>query len=85
MLGVFAEFERAIIVERVNTGIAPAKANGRKSGKAIGRPPLKTKRLDAARAALAEGSSIRAAALAAGISVGSAAALKKEMAGRSAA
>jgi DNA invertase Pin-like site-specific DNA recombinase len=34
MLGVFAEFERAIIVERVNAGIARAKANGTKSGKA---------------------------------------------------
>jgi DNA invertase Pin-like site-specific DNA recombinase len=84
MLGVFAEFERAIIVERVNAGIARAKAEGTKSGKAIGRPALKTKRVDAARAALAEGKSIRAAALAAGISVGSAAALRKEMAGRSA-
>src|ERR1700677_996446 len=84
MLGVFAEFERAIIVERVNAGIARAKANGTKSGKAIGRPGLKTKKLDAARAALAEGQSIRAAALVAGISVGSAAALRKAMAGRSA-
>ena len=83
MLGVFAEFERAIIVERVNAGIARAKANGTKSGKAIGRPALKRKKLDAARAALADGRSIRAAALAAGISVGSAAALRKEMAGRS--
>jgi DNA invertase Pin-like site-specific DNA recombinase len=80
MLGVFAEFERAIIVERVNAGIARAKAAGTKSGKAIGRPPLKTKKLDAARAALADGQSIRAAALAAGISVGAVAALKKEMA-----
>ena len=80
MLGVFAEFERAIIVERVNAGIARAKAKGTKSGKAIGRPSLKTKKLDAARTALAEGHSIRAAALAAGISVGAVAALKKEMA-----
>jgi DNA invertase Pin-like site-specific DNA recombinase len=77
MLGVFAEFERAIIVERVNAGIARARASGTKSGRPIGRPALKTKRLNAARAALAEGQSIRAAALAAGISVGSAAALRK--------
>jgi hypothetical protein len=62
-----SEFERAIIVERVNTGIARAKANGTKSGKAISRPALKTMKADAARAALAEGQSIRAAALAAGI------------------
>src|SRR5271157_4895770 len=85
MLGVFAEFERAIIVERVNAGVARAKANGTKSGRPIGRPALKTKRLDAARAALAEGQSIRVAALAAGISVGSVAALSKAITGRSAA
>jgi DNA invertase Pin-like site-specific DNA recombinase len=81
MVGVFAEFERAIIVERVNAGIARAKASGTKSGRPIGRPALKTKRLNAARAALAEGQSIRAAALVAGISVGSAAALRKVMVG----
>jgi DNA invertase Pin-like site-specific DNA recombinase len=80
MLGVFAEFERAIIVERVNAGIARAKAKGTKSGKAIGRPPLKTRKLDAACTALAAGQSIRVAALAAGISVGAVAALRKGMA-----
>ena len=39
MMGVFAEFERAMIVERVRAGMARAKAAGTKSGKAIGRPP----------------------------------------------
>ena len=34
MLGVFAEFERAIIVERVNAGLARARARGTKSGRA---------------------------------------------------
>jgi DNA invertase Pin-like site-specific DNA recombinase len=38
MLGVFAEFERAIIVERVKSGLARASEKGTKSGKAIGRP-----------------------------------------------
>jgi DNA invertase Pin-like site-specific DNA recombinase len=38
MAAVFAEFERSIIVERVNAGIARARANGTRSGKAIGRP-----------------------------------------------
>jgi DNA invertase Pin-like site-specific DNA recombinase len=38
MLGVFAEFERAIIVERVRAGIARAKAKGTKSGRSMGRP-----------------------------------------------
>jgi DNA invertase Pin-like site-specific DNA recombinase len=76
MLGAF-EFERAITVERVSVGIAHAKASGPKSGKAIGRPALKAKRVDTACAALAEGQGIRATALAAGISVGSAAALRR--------
>jgi DNA invertase Pin-like site-specific DNA recombinase len=38
MLGVFAEFERAMIVERVRSGLAKAKAKGTRSGKPIGRP-----------------------------------------------
>ena len=36
MLGVFSEFERSIIRERVKSGMARAKATGTKSGKAIG-------------------------------------------------
>lgn len=38
MMGVFAEFERAMIRERVKAGIARAKANG----KHCGRPPRST-------------------------------------------
>ena len=37
MLGVFAEFERAMISERVNAGLARARERGTKSGRAIGR------------------------------------------------
>ena len=33
MCGVFAEFERSMIVERVNAGLARAKANGVKLGR----------------------------------------------------
>jgi DNA invertase Pin-like site-specific DNA recombinase len=40
MLGVFAEFERAVIQARINAGIARAKEQGTKSGKPIGRPTL---------------------------------------------
>ncbi len=40
MMGVFAEFERNVIRERVLAGMARAKAQGTKSGKAIGRPAL---------------------------------------------
>jgi DNA invertase Pin-like site-specific DNA recombinase len=39
MLGVFAEFERSIIQERIAAGIARARAQGTKSGKAFGRLP----------------------------------------------
>jgi hypothetical protein len=37
MLGVFAEFERSIIQERIHAGIARAPVVGTKSGKPIGR------------------------------------------------
>jgi DNA invertase Pin-like site-specific DNA recombinase len=36
MMGVFAEFERAMIQERVRAGFARAKAQGTKSGKPAG-------------------------------------------------
>jgi DNA invertase Pin-like site-specific DNA recombinase len=39
MLGVFAEFERAMIVERVNAGLARARAKG----KTLGRPRVEPK------------------------------------------
>lgn len=38
--GVFAEFERALIVERVNAGLQRARAHGTRSGRPIGRPPV---------------------------------------------
>ena len=38
MMGVFAEFERSMIVERVRAGVARGKASGTKSGKTFGRP-----------------------------------------------
>jgi hypothetical protein len=38
MLGVFAEFERSIIQERIAAGIARARAKGTRSGKSFGRP-----------------------------------------------
>jgi DNA invertase Pin-like site-specific DNA recombinase len=40
MMGVFAEFERGMIVERVKSGMARARKNGTKSGNAIGRPSV---------------------------------------------
>jgi DNA invertase Pin-like site-specific DNA recombinase len=40
MMGVFAEFERTMIQERVRSGMERAKAKGTKSGNPIGRPAV---------------------------------------------
>ena len=63
MLGVFAEFERAIIVQRVRAGLAKARAQGTRSGKAIGRPKVPAEKIAAVRAALAAGEGIRKVAV----------------------
>ena len=55
MMGVFAEFERAILVERINAGIARARSQGTRSGKAIGRAKVAPEREAAVREALAAG------------------------------
>ena len=55
MLGVFAEFERAIIQERVRAGLQRAK----REGKRLGRPPIPHKLAERIRAALASGMSVR--------------------------
>jgi DNA invertase Pin-like site-specific DNA recombinase len=54
MLGVFAEFERSIIQERVRAGMARAAVSGTRSGKPIGRPALPKAKEDAIRAALSQ-------------------------------
>lgn len=43
MLGVFAEFERGIIRERVNAGLARAKAKGTKLGRRPVKPAIETR------------------------------------------
>ena len=43
MLGVFAEFERGIIRERVNAGLARAKANGTKLGRRRTKPSVEAR------------------------------------------
>lgn len=68
--GAFAEFERSMITQRINLGIERARKHGTKSGAPIGRAPLDTKLVDRAREALAKGMSYRAAAAAAGVSLG---------------
>ena len=67
MLGVFAEFERSMIQERVKAGLARARAEG----KTLGRPRVVNDKLTAAvLAAKREGMSIRKIATHVGASVG---------------
>jgi DNA invertase Pin-like site-specific DNA recombinase len=63
MMGVFAEFERAIIQERIAAGLARARAEG----KHLGRPATDGDGVERARAALARGASLRQAAQAGGV------------------
>jgi DNA invertase Pin-like site-specific DNA recombinase len=58
MLAVFGEFEREMIVARVNAGNARAKANGARSGMAIGRPRVAKDKEAAVRAELDRGTGI---------------------------
>jgi DNA invertase Pin-like site-specific DNA recombinase len=67
MTGVFAEFERAIIIERVKAGLKRAKAEG----KQLGRPRLAADVEQQIREQLAAGVSIRKTALALKIAPGS--------------
>ena len=65
MLGVFAEFERAMIVERVNAGLARARAQGKR----LGRPSLPSNKEDFVRQLLASGTGIVKTAKLAGVGV----------------
>ncbi|MDP3506501.1 MAG: recombinase family protein [Candidatus Melainabacteria bacterium] len=66
LLSVISQFERSLLRERINSGIAHARFNGTKSGRAIGRPALKY--LHQIESLLASGSSIRNVARILGIS-----------------
>lgn len=55
MMGVFAEFERGMIRERVTAGLARARKNGTKSGNAIGRPTVASEVEDQIRSLRADG------------------------------
>jgi DNA invertase Pin-like site-specific DNA recombinase len=81
MLGVFAEFERAIIQERINAGIARAREKGTKSGKPIGRARIDAKVEDAIRASLAGGRGILKTARECGVGSSTVQRVKAEMTG----
>lgn len=77
MCGVFAEFERSMIVERVNAGLARAKAQG----KTLGRPRIAGAEENSIRRALAKGDKgIRKIAAEFGVGVGTVQRIKAELA-----
>lgn len=65
MCGVFAEFERSIIRERINAGLTRAKANGKR----LGRPPVAQEVEQRIRLRLAEDQGIRKVAALEGVGV----------------
>lgn len=70
MMGVFAEFERSMIVARVRAGMARAREKGTKSGRAIGRPRIDPQRRAAIRSTYqAGGIGMRAVAKRFGVGV----------------
>ena len=66
MMGVFAEFERAMIQDRVKAGLARARAQG----KTLGRPKVAPRVRQSILDARTKGQSIRKIAEKAGVSVG---------------
>jgi DNA invertase Pin-like site-specific DNA recombinase len=65
MIGVFAEFERAMIVERVKAGLARARSQGRR----LGRPRLASDKERRVLQLLAAGTGIVKTARTAGVGV----------------
>lgn len=80
MMGVFAEFERAMIQERVRAGLARAKAQGTRSGKAIGRPRTSAVIERAIAEALKGGAGIHKVAASVGVGVGTVQRIKAALA-----
>lgn len=66
MAGIFAEFEREIIKDRVMAGLERAKAQG----KTLGRPQMTEETIEAVKAAKAEGLTLRQIAERTGVSLG---------------
>ena len=70
MLGVFSEFERAMIAERVKAGLA-------RTTKRLGRPPIEDEKRQSVQAMLATGVGVREAARRSGLSVTSVSRVKQ--------
>jgi DNA invertase Pin-like site-specific DNA recombinase len=78
MCGVFAEFERSMIQERVKAGLQRARAKG----KTLGRPKLTETKRKRLIEAFAEVGTVRGAARKADVSVATASRVLKEERGR---
>ena len=76
MCGAFAEFERSMIVARVHAGLKRAVANG----KTLGRPLNDPSAVDKARIELRKGVGINRVAKLVGLSDGTVARIKAELA-----
>ena len=77
MMGVFAEFERAMIVERVKSGLARA----RSQGKRLGRPPMSSDKERAVQRLRSENVGILKTAKTAGVGVSAVQRIKAAMIG----
>ena len=75
MMGVFAEFERAMILELVNAGLQRARAQGKK----LGRPRVAPEVEDTVRASLGAGTRILKTAKALGLGTRTVQRIKGEM------
>jgi DNA invertase Pin-like site-specific DNA recombinase len=80
MLGVFAEFERSLIQDRIRAGIGRARKRGTKSGKPFGRPALDRDREARVRQLLSQGVGINKTARLVGTGNATVARIKAEMA-----
>jgi DNA invertase Pin-like site-specific DNA recombinase len=76
MLGVFAEFERAMFVERVHAGLRRAKAQGNR----LGRPRVSPEVEQRIQRELTKGTDIRAVVRKQGVGVGTVQRVKAEAA-----
>ncbi len=65
IMGVFAEFERSMIRDRINAGLVRARAQGKR----LGRPPAAPEVEERIRARLAEGVGVRKVAVLEGVGV----------------
>jgi DNA invertase Pin-like site-specific DNA recombinase len=79
MMGVFAEFERAMIVERVNTGLARARAAGKRLGRPSALTPAKERKV---RKLLSENVGVVKIGKTVGIGTGTVQRIKAEFAAR---